>query len=279
MRWRHCRWKPTTAPSNRAKKTRRAKATVITTTSRRRRCIDALEWGDFSATPQVIRGAASRWAGKVRPLTRASIRLCFCLAVAIIAAAVADVAVEAASNAGWFGPGNFTDRSDLDVIPALVVGCAFVVLYVTLRVRSLLAGFQGNVRAALRLSNEALGYRVLAMLPAILALQIVVLFSMETAEQLVVWGHVLGGTIWLGGPLVASLTAHAAACVAMGLLIARAIRSLATAALHVIRLLRALATTLPRQPAPKARRQAAVASDWTTFAPRWVGERAPPLPA
>jgi hypothetical protein len=213
-------------------------------------------------------------------LTRASIWLCFCLAVAIIAAAVADALVESASNAGWFGPGNFTDRSNLDVIPALAIGCAFVALYVALRVRIMLAGFRGNARAALRLSNDALGYCGLAMLPVIFALQIVVLFSMETAEQYVVWGHVLGGTIWLGGPIDVSLAAHAVTCVAVTLLAARAIGSLATAALRVINFIRTLATMLPRQRLPMMRRRAAaVASNWTTFAPRSAGVRAPPLPA
>ena len=196
-----------------------------------------------------------------------------------MAAAVADPLVEAASNAGWFGPGNFTDHSFVDVIPAFVLGCGLAALYVAFVVRRMLGACNGNTQRAIRLSNEALGYYMPMMLPAIFALQIAVLYSMETAEQFAVWGHALGGMVWLGGPVVVSLAAHAFACVAVALLVARAIRSLATAALRVLRLMRALATLLPVQAPPRRGfRQEAAASNWT-FAPRSVGKRAPPLRA
>jgi hypothetical protein len=211
-------------------------------------------------------------------LTRASIRLCFCLAVAVIAAAVADPLVEAASNAGWFGPGNFTDHSSVDVLPAFALGFGFVVLYVALRVRSMLLDSGGNAPNALRLSNEALGHSVRRLLPQIFTFQIVVLYGMETAEQFAVWGHGLGGTIWLGGPPAVSLAAHAAICIAVALLLARTVASLASAALRVIHLVRVLTTMSPKPRAPKIGLfQNAVAWSWTAFAPRCVGERAPPF--
>jgi hypothetical protein len=207
----------------------------------------------------------------------ASIRLCFCLAAAVIAAAVADPLVEAASNAGWFGSGSFTDRSSIDVIPAFALGCGFVALYVVLRVRRVLAACHGNVHFALRFSNDTLGYRVFALLPVIFAFQLAVLYSMETAEQFAVWGHALGGAIWLGGPVAVSLAAHAVACIAVTFVVACAIGSLATAALHVINLVRALTTLLPKQPPARVQlRHHLAASTWTAFAPRSVGERAPP---
>ena len=43
-----------------------------------------------------------------------------------MAAAIADPLVEFASNAGWFGAGNFTDHSNLDVVPALFAGVALL---------------------------------------------------------------------------------------------------------------------------------------------------------
>jgi hypothetical protein len=46
------------------------------------------------------------------------------LCSAVLAAAIADPLVEFASNAGWFGPGNFTDRSNLDVGPVFALGIA-----------------------------------------------------------------------------------------------------------------------------------------------------------
>ncbi|MBV8149612.1 MAG: hypothetical protein JO092_11005 [Candidatus Eremiobacteraeota bacterium] len=212
-------------------------------------------------------------------MPNALIRLCFCLAVAVVAAAVADPLVEAASNAGWFGPGSFTDHSSIDVLPTFVLGCGFVVLYAALRVRRMLGACHGNEQTALRLSNEVLDYCMPVMLPVIFTLQIALLYSMETAEQFAVWGHALGGTIWIGGPVVASLAAHAVACVAATFLVARAIRSLGTAALRVLRLMRALATLLPIPSPPRTGfRQGTVALSWT-FAPRSAGKRAPPLPA
>jgi hypothetical protein len=122
------------------------------------------------------------------------------LAVAVIAAAVADPIVEFASNAGWFGPGNFTDRSNLDVFPALVVGLGALALYLIGRAPAILAG-------------TALPRRLVSLVPAIFVLQIAVLYVMETAEQFIVGGHTLGPVVWLGGPITASLAIHAALCV------------------------------------------------------------------
>ena len=65
-----------------------------------------------------------------------AIRFWFCLAAAVIAAAIADPVVEFASNHGAFGAGNFTDHSSLDVVPALIAGLIAAALAVGLRVRS-----------------------------------------------------------------------------------------------------------------------------------------------
>ena len=150
----------------------------------------------------------------------------FCLAVAVIAAAVADPVVEFASNAGWFGPGNFTDGSNLDVIPALVVGIAVLALYLIGTARAVLAG-------------TALPRRIGSLVPAIFVLQIVALYVMETTEQLIVGGHTLGPAVWLGAPVFASLAIHAAFGVAITLWIARSARGLAATTLRVIRLMKA----------------------------------------
>jgi hypothetical protein len=148
------------------------------------------------------------------------------LAVAVIAAAVADPVVEFASNAGWFGPGNFTDGSNLDVIPALVVGIAVLALYLIGTARAVLAG-------------TALPRRIGSLVPAIFVLQIVALYVMETTEQLIVGGHTLGPAVWLGAPVFASLAIHAAFGVAITLWIARSARGLAATTLRVIRLMKA----------------------------------------
>jgi hypothetical protein len=160
---------------------------------------------------------------------RLSIRLGFCAAVAVIAAAFADPLVEFVSNAGCFGPGTFTDRSNLDVLPALVAGVAMLVLYCVRRANALLAG-------------RALPRNAAVLIPAVLALQLVALFAMESAEQLAVFGHLLGPAVWLGGPTGFSLGVHALFGAALTLWFARSAPRLAATALRVIRLVRALAT-------------------------------------
>src|ERR1700694_3279642 len=62
-----------------------------------------------------------------------TIRFWFCVAVALVALAIADPLTEWASNAGLFGPGNFTDHSNADVVPALFAGFAFFALHLVMR--------------------------------------------------------------------------------------------------------------------------------------------------
>ena len=193
----------------------------------------------------------------------------------MIAAAVADPAVEFASNAGWFGRGSFTDRSNLDVVPALIVGAVFVALYSTLKLRVALRGRDPR-RALADLSAETAGTRWLRFLAPAYALQIGVLYAMETCEQQVVWGHGLGGTVWMGAPVAASLLVHAAVCAIVCFASARAVAVLARATLRVLCVIRALATRAldPRPVGYRADRQS-----FDRQAPLLcrIGERAPPL--
>jgi hypothetical protein len=187
------------------------------------------------------------------------------LAVAVIAAAVADPVVEFASNVGWFGPGNFTDRSNLDVFPALVAGIGVLVLYLIGAARAVLAG-------------TALPRRLVSLVPAIFVLQIVALYAMETVEQLIVGGHTLGPAVWLGAPIVASLAIHAAFCVTVTFWIARSARGLALTTLRVIRLIKTTASFAAHGFEILARRR----SDEPSFQQLVpvlcrIGERAPPL--
>jgi len=192
-------------------------------------------------------------------------RLPFCLAVAVIAAAVADPVVELASNAGWFGPGNFTDRSNLDVFPALVVGAAVLALYLIGRAAAILAG-------------TALPRRLVSLMPAIFVLQIVALYVMETSEQIVIGGRVLGPTVWLGGPIFASLAIHAAFCLAVTFWIARSARGLAVTTLRVIALIKAIPAFARHriEILPSHRCEEGCFAQLVSVLCR-IGERAPPL--
>lgn len=201
-------------------------------------------------------------------MKRGSIRFWFCIASAVLAAAMADPLVESLSNAGWFGPGSFTDHSNLDVLPVLLCGAAFVICYLALRVR----------RELLRASGEALRARAGRLLPYIVAAQLTVLYAMETVEQVVVAGHVMGGTVWLGGPIWFSLGVHALVGTAVAYGLARLACACAQTTLRVLRRFRALATRALHAPAPLAVRGRGTA--WlraNSLVRCRIGNRAPPL--
>lgn len=177
--------------------------------------------------------------------------------------------MEFASNAGLFGRGQFTDRSNLDVVPALAIGALLVIVYTAIRARAMLVD--------LRSSERALEGNVLRLIPLAFGLQMSVLFAMETLEQIVVRGHALGGSIWLGGPAPISLLVHATVCALVAVVIAQSVRSLARVAVATIRHVRAVACR-PLQPTrPIALRELDFAA-FARFAPLLarLGERAPP---
>ena len=197
-------------------------------------------------------------------MARFSARFWFVISVAVLAAAAADPLLERASNLGWFGPGNYTDHSNWDVVPTLLVGALFALFYLCLRVREMLLGSLTAVQIA-------------RLLPAIFVLQVVALFAMETTEQYVVYGRFLGGTIWLGAPLAISLTTHAVACILTTVCVSALLRALSQAALRFVRFACEVVTllhdarerALDRYVQPELHRYAAPV-------PRTIGERGPP---
>ena len=197
-----------------------------------------------------------------------TIRLLFALAVAIIAAAIADPLLEGASNAGIFGPGSFTDHSNLDVVPAVIAGVMLLAVHVGFKARGML----------LRESSRALETGTSRLLPAAFAIQLLVLYVMETSEQFVTLGHTLGGTVWLGAPVIVSFIVHAITCVLVATVLARAVRTLAKAAVRIVRLVRALAARPAQPPRPVFGRDVdlAVFARYRPVLGR-IGERAPPL--
>ncbi len=196
-----------------------------------------------------------------------SVRWGFCAALAVISAAVADPLVEFASNAGWFGRGSFTDHSNLDVVPALLAGVALMALYLFRRARLVVSG-------------HAFPRGVVPLLPAIFALQVAALYGMETAEQFIVYGHLLGPAVWLGAPLLVSLAVHGAVCAGVSLWFGRSIHTLAATTLRVVRLIRAIATLAVQNSAVRAHR-VFEARCFKDLAPVLcsIGERAPPVAA
>jgi hypothetical protein len=207
-------------------------------------------------------------------------RAWFCAALAIIAAGLANPCVEFASNAGWLGRGDFTDHSNVDVIPTLGVGIVFAALVIMRRISQLAFTARAQRFAAwLRLSNHVLRARSVApFMPAALGMQMLVLFSMESVEQVVVHGHVVGGMLWLGGPVIASLAIHAVVCVATAYVLTKALHGFARTAVRIARLIHiallsvgSSTTILPRIAHTSQVRQAPLHCG--------IGERAPPSPS
>ena len=206
-------------------------------------------------------------------------RIVFALAAAIVAAATTDPLVEHLSNAGLFGAGTFTDRSNADVIPALCAGAFFSLAFVVLAVMRLL-GSGDRVASWLREPAHDLdALCVRRMLPLVFGLQLVVLFVMETAEQRFALGHLLGGTIWLGAPAPISLCLHLVGCVLVSFVLSRALRMLATRVVDAFRraLQRVTVLSLDDPPALRVR----VVELVHVFEPlfRHPTVRPPPLPA
>jgi hypothetical protein len=185
----------------------------------------------------------------------------------ISAAALADPLVEAASNAGCFGRGNFTDHSMLDVLPAALTAALLALLYVVVR-----------ARAALGAPLAAPRVRFVTTLPAVFAAQLGALYAMETLEQIAVTGHVLGGALWLGAPVAIALALHALVCVAAVWILSRALDAATRGALGAARLVRALLVrrSFPRAAGLRARDRAPATPRMHPLASR-SGKRAPPL--
>jgi hypothetical protein len=208
------------------------------------------------------------------------LKLVFCFAAAIIAAAAVDPIMESLSDRGFFGPGSFTDHSMIDVAPALCAGlCVSLILLAgiarrELRRRSFAPAW---FRACAAIGDDR---AVARCLPLIFALQLAVLWSMESAEQFVVAGRLLGGTIWLGGPAVVSLLLQAAGCLTATWLLSRSLRWSAETIVDVVRFIRRLFCAFGQRPAVRPARtfDLAPARFFEPFLARLIG-RAPPLPS
>jgi hypothetical protein len=197
------------------------------------------------------------------------------LAAAAIAAAIADPLVEWASNAGLFGPGTYTDHSNLDVLPALGIGTAFLAAHLFLRVRRMLHRVPAPGLA--RISCDALRSGIAPLLPAIFGMQLLTLFAMETIEQVVVCGHVLGGAIWLGAPVAIGLASHALACCAVAWSLSALLHVFATTAVRAIRSIQAMATRpVHGMPPVHLRLFLGCGANLRAFALCSAGGRAPP---
>jgi hypothetical protein len=151
----------------------------------------------------------------------------FCVAAALLAAAVGDPVLETLARTGAFGP-NFGDDDQLGAIPAVL--CAVLVAGAIVVRRVLHAcGTRSDGRALLLAFGRARPNEPLRHVPAIAALTLAAVYGIEALE-LRLGGSAHAGLSWLGAPLALALVAYVALS--------------ALAALAVDALLRALVATL-----------------------------------
>jgi hypothetical protein len=135
-------------------------------------------------------------------------RLPFLFAVAFIAAGFGDPVVESVSNTGIFG--HYVDNNHLGVVPTLLAGAVVIAEVLLLRFVEAWRRSTNRSRGSLVDIARGFGSRSVARdFPLIFALQLLSVFVLENGEQLVAGGKLLGGTVWLGGPILFSLIAHA----------------------------------------------------------------------
>jgi hypothetical protein len=140
-------------------------------------------------------------------------RIPLLVAIALLGAAIGDPLVETIANSGVLGSG-YADNNHSSVIPTLIVAAALALMLIGLECRRLLQG-RGEARE-----------RPLVDIPCVILLQLGVLFIMESGEQLFGEGGLLGGTAWLGGPVVFSLLAHACIGAICTVLVVRGMRAI-----------------------------------------------------
>jgi hypothetical protein len=162
-------------------------------------------------------------------------RFPFLLAVALVAAAAGDALVETISDSGILGPG-YNDNNHLSVIPALVAGALLGLIVISVRTFSLFRRGSALRRdwlleGATNLARES----PLRDIPIVLGLQSAALFAMESIEQLAFGGKLLGGIVWLGGPVAFSLITHALLGSAFTLLLAALVRAILATVASLVR--------------------------------------------
>jgi hypothetical protein len=202
------------------------------------------------------------------------------VAVALVAAALADPIVESIANAGTFGPG-YADNTHLGVIPTAVLGAILVLEIAVVRCLDVLRGFTAASRTRFADVASSLGTRsTLTDLPIVFALQIATLYALESGEQLATSGQFAGGLVWLGGPIAFSLIVHAAMGIGLTFALGALLRAIVRAFASVVRTVFALLWTLQRDRSADGRRVGRVDVSFArTQAPnvRQIGGRAPPL--
>lgn len=203
----------------------------------------------------------------------------FLAAIAVLAAALADPLVETVANSGVLGRG-YTDNNHLSVIPALVAGALLVSAIVAHRCSELWRHSRADSDWVLDIARHISALSPVRDLPLVLVLQFAALFVMESTEQLVFGGKVLGGVVWLGGPVAFSLLTHASIGTVCAIVVTRAARAVLRAFANLVGIARQfIVLARSRRNHGVFAKRALASVPFRTHLPRarQIGERAPPL--
>jgi hypothetical protein len=210
----------------------------------------------------------------------AASRFPFLIAVALVAAAIADPLVESISNTGVLG-GHYADDNHTGVLPTLLAGVLLILEIAAVRCFQDLRSSGG--RSLDPVADVARGFSTRSPaqdLPCVLALQFAILFMLESTEELVFGGKLLGGIAWLGGPICFSLLTHALIGSGCLLLLRRLMRAMSTALVSLVRIaieLILIARDLGERGAVLRRRDVPPHLRAQSPHARQIGGRAPPL--
>lgn len=214
-----------------------------------------------------------------RRVESSAYRLPFLIAVALVAAALGDALVESVSNTGIFGPSYF-DNNHLSVVPALLAGFVLTLEAIGLRCFEVYRRARTRrdwlIDAATCIAARSTAWDV----PWVFVMQIAALFVMESTEQLVFGGKLLGGTVWLGGPILVSLAIHALIGAVCTFLLGWSMRAISeTVASLVVTAIAFITLALARTVAGAilARRDELAFPRAQSPHAHQIGERAPPL--
>lgn len=205
------------------------------------------------------------------------IRTAFVCAVAFFAATAGDAVLEGISNSGILWRGHYTDGSSWDLLPMTFIASLAFIAVLSFIVRDHMR--RGTSMRELRsCAVRALQPRSVGrLLPIVLMLQLLTLLGMETVEQTIVYGHPLGGTIWLGAPVVTSVVVHALFAVAFACAGVRCLKVLTETIVHVIACLFIFLDRLNARPVRCVRSSLVCRVDQLLLVAR-LAERGPPAP-
>jgi hypothetical protein len=184
------------------------------------------------------------------------------------------------SNSGIFG-GGFADNNHLGVVPTLLAGAFLVAEMFALRfIEAWRRSTNSPSDSLIDIARDIGSGSVARDFPVIYLLQLLALFAMESAEQLAAGGKLLGGTAWLGGPILLSLIAHAIFGVlctfALGACMRAIVRAFASLVQTAVRFIWLAATPASASPFRLDRTATVVARAQAPHV-REIGGRAPPL--